>query len=395
MHHPILYLITLFIFSCSTPQEQSKEQQEAPVEIKPGAWQMNEYLPLLRGKRVGLCVNQSSTVAQTHLLDTLLALGVDVPKTVGIGIPKVFTPEHGFKGTADAGEHVSSDQSNEYAIISLFGNKRQPTDEDVSGLDVIVFDLQDVGIRFYTYISTMHYLMEVAAKNDIPFVILDRPNPNGSYVDGPFLKKSQRSFVGLHPIPIVHGLTIGELAHMINEEGWLKDGLKVDLTVIPIQNWDHSTRYSLPVKPSPNLPNGMSIALYPSLCLFEGTIASVGRGTDAPFQHIGHPYYPDRTYSFVPSPREGAKSPKYDGQACYGMDFRTDKVGYSFTIDPLIDFYNKMGKPDDFFTPYFKLLAGDLDEQIVAGMTSDEIRASWQVELDKFKTMREQYLIYK
>lgn len=376
----------LLAFACATPKTPPSNEPAPPKEIKPGAWLIEDYLTLLEGKVVGLCVNQSSTLGEVHLLDTLLSLG--------ISIPKVFTPEHGFKGTADAGEHVANSQTGTYQLLSLFGKVKEPSNEDVSGLDIIVFDIQDVGVRFYTFISTMHNLMVAAAKNNIPFVVLDRPNPNGSYIDGPFLKESQRSFVGLHPIPIVHGLTVGEMAKMINGERWLKDGLTCDLTVIPVQNWDHNTRYSLPIQPSPNLPNDMSIALYPSLCLFEGTIASVGRGTNAPFQHIGHPDYPDRTYSFMPSPRAGAKSPKYNGQTCYGADYRTDSVSYHFTVEPLIDFYHKMGKPNNFFTPYIKLLAGDLDEQIKAGMTAEEIQHSWQKELKDFKKIREKYLIY-
>ncbi len=386
MKHTIISLFGLLFIGCS-PQQTKQEQQITSLEIEPGAWQIQDYIPLLQGKRVGLCVNQSSLVREIHLLDTLLSLDIN--------IPKVFTPEHGFKGTADAGEHVADEQTDNYRLISLFGEKREPSDDDVSGLDIIVFDLQDVGVRFYTFISTMHYMMEAASRNNIPFVVLDRPNPNGSYVDGPFLKESQRSFVGLHPIPIVHGLTIGELAKMINSEGWLKGELTCELTVIPIENWDHSMPYSLPVKPSPNLPNDASIALYPSLCLFEGTIVSVGRGTDAPFQHVGHPDYPDSSYSFTPSPKPGAKNPKYNGQLNFGVDHRTSKINYGFTVEPLIDFYNKMERREDFFGSYIKLLAGDLDDQIKSGMTTEEIRASWQEELSVFKEMRKGYLIYE
>ncbi|MCP4457978.1 MAG: DUF1343 domain-containing protein [Cytophagales bacterium] len=386
MNHIFISLCWLLLFACS-PILNTEEDSTINQEIQPGAWQVSDYLPLLKDKKVGLCVNHSSKIGKIHLLDTLISLGIN--------IPKVFTPEHGFTGTADAGEHVADEQTEGHQLISLFGEKREPSDEDVSGLDVIIFDMQDVGVRFYTYISTMHYMMEAASRNNIAFIVLDRPNPNGSYVDGPFLHESLRSFVGLHPIPIVHGLTIGELAKMIVGEAWLKDELTVDLTVIPVQNWNHATPYTLPLKPSPNLPNDMSIALYPSLCLFEGTIASVGRGTNASFQHIGHPDYPDSTYSFTPSPREGAKTPKYNGQLCYGLDFRTETIDYNFTIEPLIDFYNEMGKPDEFFTPYIKLLAGDLDDQIKSGMSAEEIRESWKQELANFKEMREKYLMYE
>ena len=350
---------------------------------------MDQYLPLLKGKRVGLVVNHSSTVRNGHLLDTLLAMGVEL-----VNVPKVFAPEHGFSGKADAGEDVASEKRARYELISLFGEKRKPDPQDLDGLDVIVFDMQDVGVRFYTYISTMHYVMQVCAQRNVPFIVLDRPNPNGSYVDGPFLKPGQESFVGLHPVPIVHGLTIGELAQMINGEGWLGDDLKCDLTVVPVKNWAHDIPYSLPVRPSPNLPNDLSIALYPSICLFEGTIVSVGRGTSAPFQQIGHPDYPDTSYVFVPEPTEGAKNPLHQGKKCYGVDFSKEEIQYQFTIEPLIDFYNKMGKPKNFFTSYIKNLAGDLDDQIKSGMTAEEIRASWQTELEAFKKLRTKYLIY-
>lgn len=376
-------LLTISLLACG---QSNKTAEEKPLEIEPGAHAIDEYLPLLKDKKVGLLVNHTSRVGDVHLVDTLLSLGVS--------IPKIFAPEHGFRGKADAGEHVADERTETYELISLFGAKREPSDEDVAGLDIIVFDIQDVGVRFYTYISTMHYLMDAAARNGIPFVVLDRPNPNGSYADGPFLKEDQRSFVGLHPIPIVHGLTVGELARMIVDENWLDAEEKLQLTIIPVKNWDHSMPYSLPIKPSPNLPNDLSIAIYPSTCLFEGTIASVGRGTPTPFQHIGHPDYPDSSYSFVPKPMEGAKNPKLNGEKCFGMDFTKDQPSYQFTIEPLIDFYNELGQPDDFFTPYIKLLAGDLDDQIKAGMTADEIRASWQDELTAYKALRKKYLIY-
>ncbi len=404
-------LISFSFLACSQPKSGEERETKESTQTQPGAWQTDQYLDLIKGKKVGLCVNHTSTIGNTHLVDSLLSLGIN--------IPKIFAPEHGFRGEADAGEHVKSEVTENYELISLFGAKREPSDEDVSGLDVIIFDIQDVGVRFYTYISTMHYLMEAALRNGIPFIVLDRPNPNGSYVDGPFLKESQRSFVGLHPIPIVHGLTVGELAKMIVGEGWLyppdspkggqrtpdspkggrtspdspKGGL-LDLTVIPVRNWDHSMPYSLPIKPSPNLPNDLSIALYPSTCLFEGTIVSVGRGTSTPFQHIGHPDYPDQTYSFTPKPMDGAKEPKLNGQVCYGLDFTKEEIVYQFEVSSVIDFYNKMGQPEDFFTSYFKLLAGDLDEQIKAGMSAQEIRASWQEELEGYKKMRKGYLMY-
>jgi uncharacterized protein YbbC (DUF1343 family) len=387
----ILLLLCISVLACAQPAKTKTDNGvQSVAEITPGAWQLAEYLPLLKGKRVALVVNHSSLIGDTHLLDTLQSMNVEL-----VNVPKVFAPEHGFSGKADAGEDVASEKRARYELISLFGEKRKPDPEDLDGIDIVVFDMQDVGVRFYTYISTMHYVMEVCAKRSIPFIVLDRPNPNGSYVDGPFLKKGQESFVGLHPIPIVHGMTVGELARMINDEGWLGSNLKCDLTVIPVKNWTHSMPYSLPVKPSPNLPNDQSIALYPSVCLFEGTILSVGRGTNAPFQQIGHPDYPDTAYSFIPTPTEGAKNPLHEGKQCYGVNFSSDDIRYEFSIEPLIDFYNKMGKPKNFFTPYIKNLAGDLDDQIKSGMTAKQIRASWQPQLDAFKKLRSKYLLYE
>lgn len=374
----------VIILSACTPA--SEKQTAENDSIKVGAELMQEYLPLLREKKVGLLVNHTSRVTDRHLVDTLMSLGID--------IPTIFAPEHGFRGKADAGEHVQDEETENYRLISLFGESREPSDADVAGLDIIVIDIQDVGTRFYTYISSMHYLMDAAARNDIPFIVLDRPNPNGSYVDGPFLKEDQRSFVGVHPIPIVHGMTVGELAKMIVGEGWLPSGEELDLTVIPVENWDHNAPYSLPIKPSPNLPNDLSIALYPSICLFEGTIVSVGRGTPTPFQHIGHPSYPDSTYSFTPAPMEGSKNPKLNGEKSFGVDYTSTKPEYRFTIQPLIDFYEKMGKPDDFFNSYFKLLAGDLDEQIKSGMTAEQIQETWQDDLRSFMEKRAKYLLY-
>jgi len=385
-----LFLFASFFACAPGPASESapKDTAEQTV-IRPGAWQLSEYLPMLQGKNVGLCINHSSTVQDTPLLDTLRSLGM------GKNVKVIFTPEHGFTGKADAGEHVEDEVTDTYRIVSLFGEKRAPTDADMAGLDIVVFDMQDVGVRFYTYISTMHYMMEAAARNNIPFVVLDRPNPNGSYVDGNILKASQRSFVGMHPIPTVHGLTVGELAKMINGEGWLGQGLKCELTVVRVKNWMRSMPYSLPVRPSPNLPNDRSIALYPGLCLFEGTIVSVGRGTDYPFQHVGHPDYPNKAYSFVVESREGAKTPPLLGETCYGLNFREGNITYAYQIEPLIDVYHAMGKRADFFNAYIKLLAGDLDDQIKTGMTAKEIRASWEPELEAYKKMRADYLMYR
>lgn len=377
-------LMMILVMACSSPA-RNQQKPAGKDFIRPGAWSMNEYLPLLKDKKTGLVVNHTSKIDDTHLLDTL--------RSLGISIPTVFTPEHGLKGTADAGEHVKSEQKDSFQVISLFGQKRKPDPEDLDGLDIIVFDIQDVGVRFYTYISTMHYMMEAAARKGIPFIVLDRPNPNGKYVDGPVLKEKYRSFVGVHPIPTVHGLTVGELAKMINGEGWLANGLSVDLTVIPVENWTHSDPYKLPIKPSPNLPNSQSIRLYPSLCLFEGTMMSVGRGTIAPFQQVGHPDYPDQNYAFTPVSMQGAKSPKYENQKCFGINYQQSSVE-GFDISPLIDIYHTMGEPEDFFNDYFKLLSGDLDVEIKEGLSEAEIRASWQKDISAFKRIRKKYLLY-
>jgi len=337
---------------------------------------------------VGLCVNHSSKINELHLTDTLLSLGMS--------IQKVFTPEHGFKGTTSDGV-VIEDENIEasYELVSLYRKNKKPTAEQMQGLDVMVFDIQDVGTRFYTYISTMHFVMEACAENDIPLIILDRPNPNGSYVDGPVLDTTLRSFVGMHPIPIVHGLTVGELAQMTNGEGWLPGGIKCDLTVIPIQNWDHSLPYSLPIKPSPNLPNDLSIALYPSLCLFEGTIMSVGRGTAYPFQQIGHPSYPDTSYSFLPTSREGSKWPPYENEKCFGISWKNQPKEYKLSLSYLLEAYQKM-EEESFFNDYFKRLAGtnELQRQIEAGMNEQEIRLSWKSKLKAYKEKRLKYLLY-
>ncbi|WP_424963853.1 exo-beta-N-acetylmuramidase NamZ family protein [Ekhidna sp.] len=379
----LYFLLALILLGCSN------KAQEITTEILPGAYQMEEYLPLLEGKKVGLAVNHSSLIASSHLIDSLLKNNIQ--------ITKVFTPEHGFTGTVSDGVKVEYDRAqSSYELISLYGKNKKPTPEQMAGLDIMVFDIQDVGARFYTYISTMHYVMEACAENTIPLIILDRPNPNGSYVDGPVLDTALQSFVGMHPIPIVHGMTIGELALMINEEGWLKDQAKVDLQVIKIKNWDHEKRYSLPVKPSPNLPDDLSIALYPSLCLFEGTIMSVGRGTDYAFQQIGHPEYPDTTYSFTPKSKEGAKWPPHEDQVCFGRSWINQEPKYEFMLQPLIQAYHLMRR-EDFFNNYFKRLAGtnSLQKQIEEGQTEGEIRASWEPELTNFKKKREQYLLYE
>lgn len=361
---------------------------------------MNLYLPSLLGKRVGMIVNHTSVIGKTHLVDSLLSRGVTI-KTI-------FAPEHGFRGQATDGETVSNgrDPRSGVPIISLYGSNRKPTTAQLDSLDVIVFDIQDVGTRFYTYISTMHFAMEACAENKKPFVVLDRPNPNGKYVDGPILNPQFKSFVGMHPIPILHGLTVGELARMINGEKWLKkpDTASVDLlcplTVIPVKDYTHQLAYSLPVAPSPNLPNQQSILLYPTLCLFEGTIVSVGRGTDKQFQVIGGPGNPKfGSYQFTPVDKPGAVNPPQEGKLCYGMDLSAvDATNQGLKLNYLIDFYKKAVDKDHFFlaTNYINRLYGNdqLPNQLKLGLTEEAIRKTWEPGLSQYKEMRKKYLIY-
>ena len=357
----------------------------------PAAESLGSYLPLLKGKKVGLVVNQTSLVNGEHLLDVLLKNKINVIK--------IFGPEHGFRGDADAGEKVdnTTDTKTGLPVISLYGKNKKPFPDQMKDIEVVIFDIQDVGVRFYTYISTLHYVMESCAENNIPLVVLDRPNPNGMYVDGPVLDTALKSFVGMHPIPIVYGLTMGELANMINGEGWLKNKIKCNLKVIKCNGYKHSCTYDLPVKPSPNLPNSLSIALYPSLCLFEGTNVSVARGTTFPFQAIG---FPDSTYGgfyFIPKSIVGmAKDPMHNGKKCYGVDLRNQKPSYQFTLSFVIDFYNKTTDKEKYFNNFFNKLAGNktLIEQIKSGMSEADIKATWQPQLENFKGLRQKYLLY-
>lgn len=380
-------LLASLVGSCRPQVAQTNNK-----EITPGAWQTDKYLPLLKNKRVAFVVNQSATIKAVNLIDSLLSLGVN--------ITAIFSPEHGFRGNADAGKKIddSIDEATGIPIISLYGAHRKPSQEDLAGVDMVIFDIQDVGVRFYTYISTMHYVMEACAENNKPLIILDRPNPNGNYVGGPVLDMNFKSFVGMHPIPIVHGLTVGELALMINGEHWL-DTLQCDLTIIKTKNYTHKSRYELPIKPSPNLPNARSIRLYPSLCFFEATNISIGRGTPFPFQVIG---YPDSTFgdfTFKPVSTPGAAThPKHQDQLCYGIDLRNGTEGDFFTIQYVLDFYQLVDNDTLFFTrpSGFDRLAGsdELRKQISTGKTAKEIEQSWQKDLDKYKTMRKKYLLY-
>jgi uncharacterized protein YbbC (DUF1343 family) len=397
------YGLSILLFACHPKISSVNANNTSPVvkedlphpkkakNMTLGAWRLSDYVSELKGKKVGLVVNHTSLVGKSHLVDTLLSLGIDVEK--------VFAPEHGFRGDADAGEHVldSKDKKTGLPIISLYGSNKKPYPNQLEGLDVVVFDIQDVGARFYTYISTMHYVMEACAENHKKVVVLDRPNPNGAYIDGPVREARFQSFVGMHPIPIVHGLTVGELALMINGEKWLKDGLQCDLTVVLNQHYTHDSTYCLPVKPSPNLPNDLSVRLYPSLCLFEGTQISVGRGTQFPFQVLGAPQKDLGKFAFVPQSIEGmSKTPKYLGQACYGIDLRSKSLRPHFTLKYLIDFYQKYENKSAFFNTYFDTLAGTdkLRRQIQVGMKEPDIRASWQADLDTYQKTRSKYLMY-
>ncbi len=356
--------------------------------LKLGAEQTESYVPLLKDKKVGVIGNQTSRIGTTHLVDSLLSLGVD--------IVKVFSPEHGFRGKADAGAKIEDgiDVKTGLPIISLYGSNKKPYAEQLEGIDILLFDIQDVGVRFYTYISTLHYVMEAAAENNIKVIVLDRPNPNGHYVDGPILDTAFQSFVGMHPIPIVHGMTVGEYAKMIIGEGWIS--INCNLTVIEMENYTHEMTYDLPIKPSPNLPNARAINLYPSLCLFEGTSISIGRGTDSPFQHFGAPYL-ESNYSFTPESRDGSKFPKHENIECFGTDLRFQE-NYLTTINLnwVVESYKQCPEKENFFNTFFDKLAGtnQLRLQIIAGKTAKEIKETWEEGLDKFREIRKKYLIY-
>lgn len=367
----------------------------AQQSILTGAEQSELYLPLMEGKRVGFVGNQTSIMPQSankHVVDFLLEKGVEVKK--------VFVPEHGFRGTADAGEKIdnSIDQKTGLPIISLYGNNKKPSPTQIADLDVVIFDLQDVGARFFTYISTMHYVMEACAEQGKKVIIFDRPNPNGGYIDGPMLKSGFESFVGMHNIPVVHGLSVGELAKMINGEKWLKGEITVDLEVIPVANWNRKMAYSLPVKPSPNLPNDLAIKLYPSMCFFEGTVVSLGRGTYYPFQVYGYPDPKFGDFKFTPVSIDGmSKTPPLQDKLCYGRDLRGESLDHQFTLEYLLEAYTKSGMKEKFFNNFFNTLAGtdELKKQILSGKTEAEIRESWKAGLEEYEAKREKYLIYK
>ena len=389
-------IVTSFIFTSSysnsfTETAKSNTSEINPPAIKTGADNYEKYLPLLKDKKIGIVTNQTGILSnKTHLVDFLLEKKVTVQT--------IFAPEHGFRGTADAGEHVvdGKDPKTGLSIISLYGDNKKPKAAQLAGIDIMIFDLQDVGARFYTYISSLHYVMEACAENNVPLIILDRPNPNGSIVDGPLLEKEFTSFVGMHPIPLLHGMTIGEYAQMINGEKWLKNAVQCKLTVIPCVNYNRKMEYSLLVKPSPNLPNDQSINLYASLCLFEGTNVSMGRGTEKQFQIYGSPYLTKTNFSFTPKPNFGAKDPLYNGKECFGEDLTSYPKLTQLELKWLIKAYQNTSDKTKFFNAFFTKLAGTkkLQQQIENGVSEEQIRKSWQKDLETFKKMRKAYLLY-
>ncbi|SFS29905.1 Uncharacterized conserved protein YbbC, DUF1343 family [Lutibacter maritimus] len=375
----------------------SEKDSKGKKNIITGAQQTYIYLPSLFSKKIAIVANQTSVILKknnqsyTHLVDSLHALDIT--------ISKVFSPEHGFRGTADASELVKDgiDTKTGIPIVSLYGNNKKPTQEQLKGIDAVIFDIQDVGVRFYTYISTLHYVMEACAEAGIPVIVLDRPNPNGHYIDGPTLQIEYKSFVGMHPVPLVYGMTIGEYATMINGENWLKTNNKCDLTVIPLKNYTHKSIYSLPIRPSPNLPNDVAINLYPSLGFFEGTTINAGRGTEFQFQRYGAPFFPENEFSYTPQPNFGSKHPKHEGKLCYGVDLEnTDRLS-KININWLIDAYKKIPVSETFFGATFTIHAGNtlLEDQLKTNVSAKKIRESWQHDINAFKKIRENYLLYE
>jgi uncharacterized protein YbbC (DUF1343 family) len=398
--HSIKYIILILlsattISACCQQHQNISKQLLSNEIILPGAYSTGKYLPLLKGKRIAVVANNTSLIGNTHLVDSLISLKVNVVK--------IFGPEHGFRGDQADGKEIlnGKDPKTGIEVVSLYGNHKKPVPADLKDIDIIIFDIQDVGARFYTYISTLTYVMESCAENKIPLIVLDRPNPNGFYVDGPVLEKAFESFVGLHPVPVVYGLTIGEYAAMVNGEKWLKDGIHCSLTIIKCDNYTHNSRYQLPVRPSPNLQDMKAIYLYPSLCLFERTVVSVGRGTENPFKVFGHPMFSNGSYSFTPLPIKGvSEDPPLKGQLCYGRNLENEaeliKKDGHFELKWLLEAYKNLHSQTEFFTTNFDKLAGNskLREQIIAGKSETEIRKSWQPELDAFKKIRKKYLLY-
>ena len=385
----VVVCLLMFIFSCSGYAQSDKKRVVVAAE------QPKSYLPMIGSKVIAVVANPTSMVGKSHLVDTLLQLGVQ--------IAAVFAPEHGFRGQAEAGESVSSgfDSKTGLKIVSLYGDHKKPSMDDLTGVELVVFDIQDVGVRFYTYISTLQYVMEACARKKIPVLVLDRPNPHGNYIDGPVLKDKFKSFVGMQNIPVIHGLTVAEYALMLNGEYLLEDSLQCELKYVKVENWNHSLDYQLPVAPSPNLPNDMSIRLYPSLCLFEGTAVSIGRGTSLPFQCYGYPGNKSGKFCFTPKSIPGkSKQPLYENKKCYGYKltsvFKTKRPD-SLHLEWLIDAWKNYPDKQKFFNSFFEKLAGnnELQKQIESGMSEQEIRLTWQTDLDKYRIVREKYLLYK
>lgn len=424
-----LSFVIFGFFTCKAqpPKDFDFENMLQKSLVYTGADNKDAYLPLLKGKKIGILTNQTGVVKDIDSQKNYEMRKSDIDNQVEVGdlfeakielkhlvdflienevnVQKIYAPEHGFRGTADAGELIKDgkDTKTGLPIISLYGNNKKPTPEQLSGIDVMIFDLQDVGARFYTYISSLHYLMEACAENNIPLIVLDRPNPNGNIVDGPTLEMENKSFVGMHPIPVLHGMTIGEYAKMINGEKWLNpstgsgQAVQCDLTVIECLNYDRNKPYSLPVKPSPNLPNDKSINLYASLCFFEGTNVSVGRGTDKQFQIFGSPFLKNMGFSFTPKPNLGAKAPLHNGKTCYGKDLSQEKNVEKLELKWLIEAYQNTQDKTKFFNNFFIKLAGTkkLQQQIEQRLSETEIRKSWEKDLEAFGKIREKYLIYK
>ena len=408
-----LFLLMNFqLISCAQKVQNSDSNKTISeknlIGIKTGAERTKLYLDLLKGKNVGIVANQTSVLSvlqraevspnvmgskkvTQHLVDYLF-------NYKDINVKKVFSPEHGFRGKADAAELISDGKDNKTGlpIISLYGKNKKPSTEQLKNIDIVVFDIQDVGVRFYTYISTLHYVMEACTEIGIPVIVLDRPNPNGHYVDGPILEMEHTSFVGKHPVPVVYGMTIGEYGQMINGEKWLKNGIQCDLKVIPLENYNHNSEYSLAIRPSPNLPNDKSINLYPSLGFFEGTTINAGRGTEFQFQRYGASFFPKGDFVYTPKANFGAKYPKEKGKLCYGIDLSKTKNLSAINLEWFIDAYKKTPKTEQFFGKTFTIHAGNtkLQKQIEQGLSAKEIRKTWEKGLEEFQKIRERYLIY-
>ncbi len=424
----VVIVFTSLSFVChaqSKSKVESQKSKDYQVEIQTGADQPEIYLPLLKDKKVGVLTNQTGIIKliskgpfsseinsrgyneykelnQNITIDKKFIIDYLIEKK--INVKKIYAPEHGFRGTADAGELIKDgkDTKTGLPIISLYGNNKKPTKEQLAGIDVMIFDLQDVGARFYTYISSLHYLMEACAENNIPVIVLDRPNPKGATVDGPVLEMKNKSFVGMHPIPVLHGMTIGEYAQMINGEKWLNpstgsgQALQCKLTIIPCKNYNKGMHYSLPVKPSPNLPNNTAINLYTSLCFFEGTNVSMGRGTEKQFQIYGSPFLKNMDFTFTPKPNDGAKDPVHNGIKCFGEDLSNNLTIEGLSLQWLLKAYKNTDNKEKFFNNFFIKLAGTdkLQKQIEKGLTEKEIRETWKADIEKFKKTRKKYLLY-